>query len=154
MRKTGVSTAKRLRRVATNAEARLWYRLRNRQICGAKFRRQEPRGQYITDFVCLEHRLIIEIDGGQHAAPDVMSHDIVRTGYLEGDGFRVLRFWNNEILENIEGVLAQIRIALTSPPPSPRPSPQGEREPQGKAFQHPPPSPQRGEGWDEGDGAG
>jgi very-short-patch-repair endonuclease len=100
--------ARQLRRDATDAEKRLWKILRDRQLGGAKFRRQQPIGAYFADFVCFEHSLIIEADGGQHT-PEV---DAVRTRYLEAHGFRVLRFWNNEILVNTEGVMVAIMVAL------------------------------------------
>jgi very-short-patch-repair endonuclease len=100
----------------TEAEQRLWYHLRAHRFMGLKFKRQKPMGRYIVDFVCLEHRLIIEIDGGQHA--DQVSYDMQRDEWLRGQGFRVLRFWNNEVMQQMDGVLEQIRLAL-SPGPSP-----------------------------------
>ncbi len=95
-----------MRRQPTKAERLLWYRLRNRQIGNVKFRRQEPTGSYIADFVAMELRLIIELDGGQHAlAADA---DVTRTTALAKDGYRVLRFWNNEVLKDLDGVLQRI----------------------------------------------
>ena len=101
--------ARRLRRDATDAERRLWYRLRARQIDGAKFVRQEPIGPYVADFICRERHLIIEVDGGQHATDP---RDAVRDRWLSEQGYRVLRFWNNDVLANTEGVLESIAAAL------------------------------------------
>jgi len=100
-----VKRARRLRRASTEAEKLLWRKLRARQLGGAKFRRQAPIGPYIVDFVSFEHKLVVEIDGGQHNAPAGQQHDINRTAWLETQGFRVLRFWNNQVLANLEGVL-------------------------------------------------
>lgn len=99
-----------LRTNATEAEKRLWQALRNRQLQGCKFRRQHPIPPYVVDFICLERRLIIELDGGQHA--EAISYDAVRTQFLERQGYKVLRFWNNELLENTQGALEAIRRAL------------------------------------------
>lgn len=98
------SVAQVLRKRATEAEKLLWSRLRNRQIAGVKFKRQVPIAGYVADFAALERNLIIEVDGGQHG-PEV---DAVRTATLEKCGFHVVRFWNNEVLTNIEGVLEAI----------------------------------------------
>jgi len=103
--------AKAMRRQPTSAEKLLWYRLRNRQIDGVKFRRQEPTGRYIADFVAMELRLIIELDGGQHAL--AANSDSKRAVALERDGYRVIRFWNNEVLQNLEGVLQRILDVVT-----------------------------------------
>ena len=102
--------ARGLRRNPTEAEQRLWSRLRRRQLDGVRFRRQVPLGRYIVDFACLSARLVIEIDGGQHAWK--AEQDALRTSWLETNGFRVLRFWNNEVLGNIDGVLETIRRTL------------------------------------------
>ena len=99
--------AKSLRRNATQAEKTLWRHLRARQMEGLKFRRQQPIENYIVDFVSFEKRLVIELDGGQHAT--VKQKDIERDRYLLDNGFRVIRFWNNEVLGNIDGVLEVIR---------------------------------------------
>ena len=100
--------ARQLRRQETDAERNLWARLRNRQAGGVKFRRQHPVGPFIADFCCPEHRLIIEIDGGQHGEQN--RSDQNRTGYLEeAEGYRVLRFWNNEILQSIDSVRSEER---------------------------------------------
>jgi very-short-patch-repair endonuclease len=105
-----IAVARWLRRSATDAERRLWYRLRSRQIDGAKFVRQEPIGPYIVDLVCRERRLIVEVDGGQHATDP---RDAGRDRWLAERGYRVLRFWNNDVLANTEGVLEAIAAALS-----------------------------------------
>ena len=112
---------RRLRNAPTDAEHRLWQRLRGRQIEACKFRRQHPYADFILDFVCLERQTVVELDGSQHA--DAGTSDAERTLALEAAGFRVLRFWNNEVFENIEGVLEAIRQCLetreTPSPPNP-----------------------------------
>jgi very-short-patch-repair endonuclease len=123
--------ARHLRVNQTEAEKRLWYHLRNRQICGAKFRRQAPIGRYIVDFVCFEYMVIIELDGGQHASPT--RYDERRTAWLKSQGFEIVRFWNNEVMENMDGVWQRIVEELTGRAsvactPHPDPLPQGERE--------------------------
>lgn len=90
----------------TDAERYLWYRLRARRLGGFKFRRQAPIGPYITDFVCIEAGLVVEADGGQHAERE--AEDADRTAYLEDLGYRVLRFWNHEILNKTDAVLERI----------------------------------------------
>ena len=109
--------ARELRINATDAERRLWSKLRLRQLEGARFRRQHPIGPYIVDFICLEQKLVIELDGGQHA--DAVEYDEARTAWLAASGYHVLRFWNNEVLRNIAGVLEAILEALGGwdPPP-------------------------------------
>jgi len=102
--------ARHLRKNLTDAEQHLWRHLRLRQIGGHKFRRQHPLGNYIADFVCIECKLIVEVDGGQHA--EQLGYDAARTAWLEAQGYRVLRFWNNEVLANIEGVVARVREGL------------------------------------------
>jgi very-short-patch-repair endonuclease len=102
-------TSRRLRRNATIAEQRLWYQVRSRSLYGAKFVRQEPVGPYIVDFACREHRVIVEVDGGQHAENE---RDAVRDRWLHDHGYRVLRFWNNDVIENIDGVLETIASTL------------------------------------------
>ena len=104
--------ARALRKQATDAERLLWKHLRSRQLDGHKFRRQTPIGPYVVDFLSLEDRLVIELDGGQHA--DQNDKDQARSARLAGWGFRVLRFWNHEVLGNTEGVLQAIREALHS----------------------------------------
>ena len=109
--------AKALRRQLTPAERKLWSILRNRQLDGAKFRCQQPIGPFVGDFVCQEQRLIVEADGGQHCDS---ATDARRTAFLNGRGYRVVRFWNNEILDNIDGVATAIVASLnTTRPPSP-----------------------------------
>ena len=103
--------ARRLRRDQTGAERLLWSRLRNRQLGGFKFKRQLPVGRYIADFACIESRVIVEVDGGQHA--EQVQYDTERTLVLEQAGFEVLRFWNPQVLEELEGVLEEILAALT-----------------------------------------
>ncbi len=115
--------ARELRRSETEAEQIIWSRLRRKQLNGAKFRRQQPIGSYIVDFVSFDKKLIIEIDGGQHSSEENMGNDAVRTEWLESQGFRVIRFWNNEVFSNMDGVFTQIREALEHPLPDPLPSP-------------------------------
>jgi very-short-patch-repair endonuclease len=97
--------SRKLRANQTDAETTLWNRIRNRQINGDKFVRQEPIGSYICDFVCREKLVVIEVDGGQHSES---VKDEVRDRYLRAQGYRVMRFWNNDVLSNIEGVLTVI----------------------------------------------
>ena len=104
--------AKELRQRQTEAEKRLWFKLRDKQLCGAKFRRQEPVGNYIIDFVCFEKKLVLEIDGNPHTQMEVKRNDNQRTLWLQSEGFRVLRFWNADILNNVEGVLEKIKDDL------------------------------------------
>ncbi len=104
--------AKALRRRQTEAEKKLRAHLRNRQLGGVKFRRQQSIGFYVVDFVSFDRKLIIELDGGQHNEMPAMEKDERRTRWLEGEGFRVSRFWNNEVLSNMEGVIARIRETL------------------------------------------
>jgi very-short-patch-repair endonuclease len=103
--------ARRLRRDSTDAELRLWYRLGSRSILGFKFVRQEPIGPYVVDFVCREQRLIVEVDGGQHADS---KRDLARDLWLAEHHYRVLRFWNNDVLANTDGVLETIAAALNA----------------------------------------
>lgn len=93
----------------TTQERKLWNIIRNSQIDGLKFKRQVPIGDYIVDFLCVEKMLVIEIDGSQHNTEKVMLYDTKRTEYLNKRGFKVLRFWNNEIDKNIEGVIEKIQ---------------------------------------------
>jgi very-short-patch-repair endonuclease len=100
----------------TEAEKRMWFRLRAHRLDGASFRRQFPIGADIVDFVCLDSHLIGEIDGGQHADS---IRDRTRDAWLGSQGFTVLRFWNNDVLKNADGVIERIRDALSQlPPPS------------------------------------
>ena len=120
-----VARARGLRHRLTDAERVLWHALRNRALAGHKFRRQHPIGPFIADFACPASRLIIELDGGQHA--DRGKQDDTRTRSLASQGYRVLRFWNNEVLNNVMGVLETIQAELANAP-HPHPLPAGERE--------------------------
>ena len=111
--------ARQLRRAQTDAEGRLWARLRDRQVHGAKFRRQHPIGDYIVDLCCPEHGLVVELDGGQHATQ--AQADEQRTAILVEQGYQVLRFWDNDVMTNIDGVLERIAEALNDPHPNPLP---------------------------------
>lgn len=104
--------AKRMRHASTDAEARLWGHLRAGRLQGFKFKRQQPLGVYIIDFVCFESRLIVEADGGQHV--ERAEQDAARTAWLESQGFTVLRFWNDVILRDTETVLEAILNVLES----------------------------------------
>ena len=117
-------SARRLRKNPTEAEKRLWSVLRKRGLEGARFRRQAPLGRYIVDFLCLDARLVVEVDGGQHAIE--AARDAERTRWLESQGFRVLRFWNDEVLQNLDGVAEVIAGALRATP-LPTPPPRGGR---------------------------
>jgi very-short-patch-repair endonuclease len=113
-----LNNAKILRSNQTEAEQQLWNHLRAHRFLDLKFKRQKPIGRYIVDFVCVERRLIIEIDGGQHA--EQVEYDQHRDAWLRGQGYTILRFWNNEVIQQMEGVLEQILVTLTlSPSPSP-----------------------------------
>ena len=107
MEKSLTKFAKALRKSATDAEMLLWGKLKAKQLQGIKFRRQQPIGNFIIDFISFEKRLVIELDGGQHAKD--RQKDQKRDLFLSEKGFKVLRFWNNDVLTNIEGVLAVIR---------------------------------------------
>jgi very-short-patch-repair endonuclease len=96
---------RKLRQSSTHAERRMWSALRDRRLLRYKFRRQHPIGLYIIDFACTRHALVIELDGGQHADDPA---EIRRTAWLEGQGWRVLRFWNNDVLGNTDGVIEAI----------------------------------------------
>jgi very-short-patch-repair endonuclease len=109
---TCTARARKLRHEATEAEKLLWSKLRARQLSGVKFRRQVPIGSYIMDFVSFERRLVVEIDGGQHAEAESRDYDKQRTTWLKSRGFRVLRFWSDDVLTNLEGVLTRILDAL------------------------------------------
>lgn len=126
-----LAKAKRLRRDMTAAERNLWSALRSAQIARAKFRRQQPIGPYIADFVCQSHRLIVEVDGGQHS----VEADAARSAWLEQASYRIIRFWNDDVNSNRDGVAAAIARALATPHPP-------------TAARRAPPSPSRGEGFD------
>jgi very-short-patch-repair endonuclease len=110
-----IENARRLRKTLTEAEQKLWSALRQRQIGGYRFRRQVPIGDFVVDFACLSECLIIEIDGGQHA--ENREQDDARTAWLGSRGYRVIRFWNNEVLGNLDGVVRVILSALQTPHP-------------------------------------
>ena len=109
-----LGNARALRLEHTDAEGLLWSRLRDKQIDGHKFRRQQPIGPYIADFACMTEKLLIELDGGGHA--EQKTKDRRREEYLQRSGYRVLRFWNTEVFENLSGVLEKVREALEQPP--------------------------------------
>jgi adenine-specific DNA-methyltransferase len=139
--RTSLPRARGLRKHATDAERALWQRLRNRQLGGRKFRRQHPIGPYIVDFACIETHLIVELDGGQHL--DHAAADAQRTAYLNSEGYRVLRYWNDEVLLRIDDVLGDVLRELEEHP-HPDPPPQaGEGD---KERPRPSPPPQAGEG--------
>ena len=121
-----VDRAKHLRSHQTDAEQRLWYHLRAHQFMGLKFKRQKPLGRYIVDFICLERRLIIEIDGGQHAVRT--AYDNRRDAWLRERGYRVLRFWNHEVLQVLDAVLERIRPAVLSTTPAQPSAAEGPEE--------------------------
>lgn len=106
----GTGRARRLRRDQTDAEAKIWSHLRNRQLEGFKFRRQFPTDRYIADFVCIDAKLVVELDGSQHI--EQSAYDAERTKTLEALGFTVLRFWNNEALRETDAVIETILRAL------------------------------------------
>jgi len=115
--------ARSLRRAETDAEHLLWRCLRGSQL-GTKFRRQQPIGPFIVDFCCMEHKVIVELDGSQHTPQ--AERDAVRSEYLAMQGYRVLRFWNHDVLKGIDSVLQRIASALRSPHPNPLPGGEGE----------------------------
>ena len=114
--------AQSLRNNATDCERLLWFQLRQRRLDGLKFSRQIPVGPFICDFVCRDRMLVVELDGGQHSPES----DAPRTFFLEKAGYQVIRFWNNELLENLDGVLEAICVAAKAcPPPGPLPAGEG-----------------------------
>jgi very-short-patch-repair endonuclease len=118
--------ARAMRKAPTEAEKKLWWHLRHRlPVSNTHFRRQVRIGRYIVDFASHRTKLVIEIDGGQHA--EQAAADATRTKFLEAEGYRVVRFWNNEVLTNIDGVLETIQSSLATTP-TPDPSPQGGGE--------------------------
>ncbi len=102
--------ARNLRKSQTDTEQILWLQLRNKRFLNYKFRRQFPVGDYIVDFICLELKLIIELDGSQHLEAE--NKDAERTLFLNKRGFKVIRFWNNDVINNLEGVLEQLRLDI------------------------------------------
>jgi very-short-patch-repair endonuclease len=117
MKKNFTNLARNLRKQATKAEILLWGKLKMRQMQGSKFRRQQPIGPYIVDFVTFEKKLVIELDGGQHAME--REKDEKRDAWLKEQGYEVLRFWDNQVFENLDGVLEVIKNKLLSPSPNP-----------------------------------
>jgi very-short-patch-repair endonuclease len=113
--------ARGLQHNMTEAERRVWQILRSHQMQRHKFRRQVPIGRYIADFVCHEARLIVEIDGGQHARSS--PREAERNAFLQNEGYRIVRFWNNEVLANLDGVRETIANELGPPHPHPNPPP-------------------------------
>jgi very-short-patch-repair endonuclease len=111
------SRARKLRKNLTDVENKLWSQLRGRQLSGVKFRRQHPVGPFIVDFCCVERGLVVELDGSQHAERNAA--DERRTRLIERSGYRVLRFWDNEVLSNLYGVSERISEALEDPRPLP-----------------------------------
>jgi len=122
-RRRPTKRAQDLRNNATDCERLLWLQLKGRRLDGHKFSRQIPVGPYVCDFICRREMLVIELDGGQHSAK--IEADGARTRFLERAGYRVIRFWNNEVLENLDGVLVTIAGAIKAGPP---PAPSRERE--------------------------
>jgi very-short-patch-repair endonuclease len=129
-----IERAKTLRKQMTDAERRLWYRLRAHRFQGLKFKRQVPIGPYVADFANLRAKVVIEVDGGQH---NETRKDKIRDQFLSDQGFRVLRFWNNEVLRSTDEVLEVISIAVQSLRQAPSP---------GSSLRSEPPSPRWGEG--------
>jgi adenine-specific DNA-methyltransferase len=133
--KEALERQRRLRRKSTEPEKRLWKQLRGRQVAELKVRQQVWLGPYIVDFFCAEARLVIELDGETHVEPEAVAYDGRRTAFIEAEGYRVRRFWNNDVMQNIEGVVAMIEETareLTPHPPT--------------ASRRAPPSPLQGEG--------
>jgi very-short-patch-repair endonuclease len=151
MSKPLTQVARKLRHTMTDAERKLWSRMRAHQL-GAHFRRQAPLGAYVLDFVCFSARVVVEVDGGQHADSE---RDQVRDAWLQGQGFQVLRFWNNDVLQNIDGVMETIMAELNKAPPpqpeAPPPQPSPIKGDGGNQSALPAPSPLVGEGWGGGE---
>ena len=125
----------------TAAERKLWWHLRHLPLADSHFRRQATIGRYFTDFACHELRLVIEIDGGQHSEAKQLLSDATRTAFLESREYQVLRFWNNDVMNNIEGVLSSVQDALSAaracpPPPTPPRRSTSLRGGRGPAPQH------------------
>ena len=127
--KEQIENSRQLRKNMTSQERKLWCIIRNRQFYGYRFRRQFPLGQYIVDFICREKKIIIEIDGGQHNEIKNIQYDNKRTEYLISEGYKVMRFWNNDIDKNISGVYEKLKevfeIGENITPPQPSPSREG-----------------------------
>ncbi|MBD9642391.1 MULTISPECIES: endonuclease domain-containing protein [Pantoea] len=114
-----ITRRRQLRQAMPEAEHLLWRFLRNRNLCGVKFRRQHPIGGYIVDFACIERRVIVELDGGQHNEDEAKIYDQQRTAFLERGGWRVIRFWNHQVFEEFDAVMEEIYRQLMLPGPSP-----------------------------------
>jgi very-short-patch-repair endonuclease len=115
MRGPDRKTTKRVRQLRTNAtdaETKLWFAVRDRRLAGFKFVRQKSIGPYIVDLICRDHKVVVEVDGGQHAESE---SDRIRDAFLVSEGYRVLRFWNSDVLHNLDGVLETILTSLNSP---------------------------------------
>ncbi len=125
-KKTLILLAKIMRKHPTDAENLLWQYLHAKKLGGFKFRRQHPIGKYIVDFICLKKKLAIELDGGQHAKKRVASEDRTRDEWMKSQGFKILRIWNHEVLQNLEGVLEIIADECKSPSPFSPPIKGGE----------------------------
>jgi very-short-patch-repair endonuclease len=123
------TNSRELRKNQTDAECLLWRHLRAKRFLNFRFRRQQVIGPYIVDFYCSRAKLIIELDGGQHALEEAILYDQVRTNYLNNCDCKVMRFWNNDVIKNTIGVLMAINEMLNGvgKPPLPNPLPQGER---------------------------
>jgi len=137
------TTAKRLRENTTAAEDLLWRRLRRFPIAGTHFRRQVPIGPYVVDFACMAARLIVEVDGSQHGRDDKLKRDEARTRWLEAEGYRVIRFWNNDLTRNMDGVLEAIYAAIhgsSSAEPQPLKHRRRKRAAVSQAEGHPTPA--------------
>ena len=127
--KEQIEKSRELRKNMTSQERKLWSIIKNRQFFGYRFRRQFPIGQYIVDFICREKKIIIEIDGGQHNEIKNIQYDNKRTEYLISEGYKVIRFWNNDVDKNIGGVYEKLKeffeIGGNITPPQPSPSREG-----------------------------
>jgi len=134
--KEALERQRELRREPTEPEKQLWQCLRGRRVAGLKFRRQVWLGPFIVDFFCAEARLVIELDGETHTDPEAQAYDARRTALIEAEGYRVRRFWNNDVMQNIEGVVVAIEEAARALAPHPP-----------TASRRAPPSPLQGEGF-------
>ncbi len=123
-KRSNIPFARKLRNTGTDAESKFWQSVRARQLAGWKFRRQFPYGPYVVDFICLDAKMIVELDGGQHA--EHLDYDAARTQFLESAGFRVLRFWDHDVLRNLNAVLEQLLYVLAENHPHPNPLPPAE----------------------------
>ena len=110
--------ARQLRKQLTPQEVKLWVKLRELKQLGYHFRRQSPLGPYIVDFICFGSNLIVEADGGQHGLPEGVERDRIRDAFLRSEGFQILRFWNSDVDQNLEGVMETIFAVLKTPTPA------------------------------------